>query len=86
MKNLDKESQKNLMEVYRFLGYLLMITALSFINLFIFMELIPSWSWGLIVIFCGLIVRVLDKLLSIKQMFVISSLLLVISILLTIFV
>ncbi|MDT8861147.1 hypothetical protein N0O92_12965 [Alkalihalobacillus sp. MEB130] len=75
MKDLDKESQENLKEAFRIIGYIVMVSTLSFIILYSVMEFIPSWSWGLIVILCGFITRIVDKKLSLKQMYRINLLL-----------
>lgn len=85
MGKLDRESQKNLKDAYHFLVYLLMISSLSFIILYFTLEYIPNWSGGFIVIFCGLIVRIIDKKIPLKQMYVICFILILISFLIAIF-
>ncbi|MBU9720863.1 MULTISPECIES: hypothetical protein [Bacillaceae] len=78
MEKLDKQSQKNLTEAYHVLGNVVMVCALSFIVLFYSMESIPSWSYGIVVSLSGIIVINLCRKITLKQMYGINFLLILI--------
>ena len=79
MKDLDEESRKNLIDVIQISGLILMTCSLSFFIFYFIDEVEHFWSLSIVVALCGFMVKKIGNYFSIKQLYLISLLLIVIN-------
>lgn len=80
MRDLDEESRKNLIEVIQISGLILMTCSLLLFIYYFISGVVSYWSLSIVVSLCAIMVKKIGKYLSLKQLYLISLLLIVISV------